>query len=453
MTVQAPAARLRMPWIAIAPWGAIAGLSCLVILTWQGLGLLSFLLGALFGVAALLAVAAYAPAALVVLAPALLPLDRLWIVYPWELIYLGLAVLVVLHGLFARPDWSRRLERVECANLLLVGWAGLSIFWSAESVHWALSVRRMMGGVIGLWLGLRLAHWVKRSVFESSLLAAALSLTLAALAHRQTIAQSQSRLLFNRAAATDLGWGTANYIATILLVLSPMLVELGLHSRQRWQRITAWPAIAVVAVYQVLNASRAAAVLFFGGVIAQYAAGPMRRRLAWILGLTALVAAVLMSPLSEVLLKRFTSPRDVGSMLVRVWYARAAWQRTVDNLPWGIGAGQGWTYPDHLQNVDPHDYWLAVSSELGVPGVLLWIVVLVLLWRRITAVARTPGWHGIGRGLQVAFWLSQLHTIVEPTFQGIHYQFIYFWVMGGYLGYHAVALKRPPLLAAERISR
>ena len=85
-------------------------------------------------------------------------------------------------------------------------------------------------------------------------------------------------------------------------------------------------------------------------------------------------------------------------------------------------------------------------------GVLLWLAVLVLLWRRISAVARTPGWEGMGRALQVSFWLGQLHTIVEPTFQGVQYQFVYFWVMGGYLGYHAVAVERASLRAPDSIS-
>jgi len=122
MTVQVPAARPRTPWIAIAPWAAIAALSCLVILAAQGMGLLSLLLAVLFGVAAALLIAAYAPAALVVLAPALLPPERLWIVFPWELAYLGLAAIVALHALYARPDWARRLERMRSRTCC--SWAG-----------------------------------------------------------------------------------------------------------------------------------------------------------------------------------------------------------------------------------------------------------------------------------------------------------------------------------------
>jgi hypothetical protein len=446
---------LRASWRVIAPWAAIVALSCLTIYVWQGLGwrsLPGMAFTALLGAALALAIVRVAPAALVVLAPLLLPLERLWVVFPWELVYLATAALVVLHVMIRRPAWAR-LERIELLNLLLVGWAAFSVFWSAHVMDWALSLRRLLGGAIALWLGLRLARWVKRPLFESGLLVGALSLTLAAIVRRQSSGLSEMRLRIDRASATDLGWGTANAIATILLVLSPVLVEVGLRSRKRWLRIAVWPALALVALYQILNASRAAAVLFFGGLMAQSLGHSVRRRATWAVGLLAVLAALLLSPLGEGLLFRFTSLRDLGSMVVRVWYWRAAWQRTLDSLPWGLGLGQGLTYPDSLQNIDPHDYWLVLSSELGPLGVALWIGVLIVLWRRIAQVARTPGWEGTGNALQVAFWLSQIHTLVEPTFQGVQYQFLYFWVMGGYLGYHAVAVERARGGAPASISR
>ena len=67
---------------------------------------------------------------------------------------------------------------------------------------------------------------------------------------------------------------------------------------------------------------------------------------------------------------------------------------------------------------------------------MLWLVVLVVQWRAIRELSRSPGWSGTGQSLQIAFWLAQLHTLVEPTFQGVQYQFIYFWMFAGYLGYH-----------------
>ena len=35
--------------------------------------------------------------------------------------------------------------------------------------------------------------------------------------------------------------------------------------------------------------------------------------------------------------------------------------------------------------------------------------------------------------------LGNLHTLVEPTFQGTQYQMLFFWVVGGALAYSAAA--------------
>jgi O-antigen ligase len=145
-----------------------------------------------------------------------------------------------------------------------------------------------------------------------------------------------------------------------------------------------------------------------------------------------------MSPSGQTLISRFTDLRELGGMTVRIWYWREAILRTREGFPFGIGLNQGYVHADKLGSMGTHDYWLDLSSELGVPGVLLWIVFLVVLWRRLRAITRTPGWEWEGRALQVAFWLNQFHTLVEPTFQSAPLQYLYFWVMGGYSGYHAV---------------
>jgi len=56
----------------------------------------------------------------------------------------------------------------------------------------------------------------------------------------------------------------------------------------------------------------------------------------------------------------------------------------------------------------------------------------------------------VGRALLIAFWLSQLHTLVEPTFQGLNYQYLYFWLMGGYLGYASFAAEPVPAAVISR---
>jgi len=273
---------------------------------------------------------------------------------------------------------------------------------------------------------------------------AAISLAMAALAKKASLGLSDEQAALRRSEATNLGWGAANYVATLLLLLSPVILEMARRGRGKL-RAPAWIAIGLIAYLQGVIASRAAGVLWAAGTALQLAGRRSRAGLVAILGSVVGVALFLASPLGQNIVFRFTNVQELGSMAVRVWYWRVAWQRVVDNFPWGMGLNQGWAYPDRLSNMDPHNYWLAMAFELGAPGLILWAGVLVLLWGRLRAMAADREFGDMGRALQITFWVGMLHTLVEPTFQGPQYQYLFFWIMGGWLGYFEIA-------TAERLS-
>jgi O-antigen ligase len=226
-----------------------------------------------------------------------------------------------------------------------------------------------------------------------------------------------------------------------MMLVTPLALAIAVESRGA-RRVAAWVTVLLVATLQLLIASRAAASLFLVGMLVQVAfmgeGGKARRRRGLIAaGLVAAVAGLLASPLGAGFLLRFTSLRELGSITIRIWYWREAWLRVVEHLPFGLGLGQGYAYPDKLQNIDPHNYWLVVGSELGVPGLLLWAAVLVITWRAVGRLGTAPEMRGRVFALRVAFVLAQLHTLVEPTFQGTQYQFLWFWLFGGYFAYSA----------------
>jgi len=446
-TPGAPPALRTLPAVGIT---LAASLVVIAVLGLGGLSLPGMAALAMIAVAGLAALTATAPQALLLIGPALIPLAVVGRVFPTEIVFLLFMSLAVLRMFEIRAPWALKLDAIEVANLALVSWAVFTGLWCSQRAGYFYGVHRLVLGALSLWLGFRLVRLVQRHWFEAGLVAMAASLTAATFRQRMSFGFSEKRLMLNRASATDLGWGTSNFIATLLLLLSPPLLEIALRSRNRTLRLIAWPTLAAIALLQVLIASRAATVLFVFGLLVQLGWG--RIRYGWLLLVAAAggLAGLLISPLGEGLLARFTNLRDLGSMVIRLWYWREAWQRTLDNLPWGIGLGEGVTYADKLQNIDPHDYWLAVSSELGIPGLVLWIIVLVLLYRRLVRVAHTPGWVSVGRALLIAFWLSQLHTLVEPTFQGLNYQYLYFWLMGGYLGYASFAAEPVPAAVISR---
>lgn len=426
-------------WPAWLPFAATALVPLLVLgvllgpgaQSLPGLGVLSVIGAALLGL-----LLATVPQVLVAVTPALLPLPGLWALFPFELVFAVLAFTVWLRGSQERLSWLWRLEPIEVANLLFILWSAFTGFWCFDAVWYAYGVRRMLLGFVAFWVAYRMPRFVSRPTFELGLLLGATTLALAAIAKRVSTGFSSHQAALRRSEATNLGWGAANYVATLLLLLSPLLLEAALHSRKRWLKLPSWPTLGLITVLQGIVASRAAGLLFAAGTIIQVFTTRGRQVITAIVIVLGFVG-FFVSPLGRGILLRFTSVRELGSMAVRVWYFRVAWQRIVEFFPWGMGLNQGWVFPDRLFGRDPHNYWLAIAGETGVPGLILWTAVLVLLWKRLRLMARDPAWHDVGRALMISFWLGQAHTLVEPTFQGPHYQFVFFWLMGGYLGYHA----------------
>jgi len=388
---------------------------------------------AVIGFAAGLALVVWRPSVLSTLVLALIGLPLFLYLSPSEILLYVVTLVVLLAGLRVRAPWLHRLQGIELANLLLVLWAGCTVFWMHDPLRYVLGMRRLIVGWIAFACAWRLASFVPRIYFEMGVVAAALSLSLATL-HRSIA----TGFTAGRTGGTDLGWGWANYIAALLLITVPLLVEFTVSGGERLLRRSPWVVLPLVFLVQSIIAARGALVMLVVGLAAQVVFMGRRTRVFALGVLVAGLAILFVGPFGSLIIHRFTSALELSSGAVRIWYAREGWRRTIEFFPWGMGINQGWTWPDKLYGLDAHNYWLMLSSELGVPGVLLWIVVLVLLVRGLWRMSRTPGWEGRGRALLIVFVMSQIHTMTEPNFQGPHYQLLYFWVMGGYLGYWAI---------------
>ena len=399
--------------------------------------------------AAFVAVVVLRPEWLFVITGALLFFPGKRTIFPFELTFGLLVFITVIEGIRRRDRDLLRLDRFEVFNLMFVLWAALTVFWCTDFRIYLHGMRRLLEGVLAFWTAFRLARFVPRRVFESSLLAMAFGLSISALIQyllRTGFGQHE----VDRASATNLGWGKANAIATMLLMLGPPILDMAFRAKSPVLRGLAWVSSGFTMVMQLMIASRAATILYVGALYSQLTVGRWRQRVFTALAVSVVVAAAMFTPSGQALLSRFTNLRELGGMVIRIWYAREAWNRTVAGFPLGIGLNQGQVQADKLGSVGTHDYWLDVSSELGVLGILLWIAFWVVLWLRIRTITRTAGWLWEGRALHISFWMSFIHACVEPTFGMAHYQFVFFWLFGGYLGYHAVGATREAEEKRER---
>jgi O-antigen ligase len=247
---------------------------------------------------------------------------------------------------------------------------------------------------------------------------------------------------FQRRSATDLGWGTSNYIAALLTVMLPTAIFCATSGGNPLARMIGWTALPLTAMVVTIAASRGGSLLVL--FVALFAIFRSKIK-PWIAipGGAVAVALLFTGPGAKLLLDRFTDVKDMASVVVRLWYWRVAWVRITDHFPFGLGLGGGYGYLDRLYTEDPHNYWLVLASEISLPGVLLWIFVLILLWRRISAMARDPRTQQAGHALQLTFWIAQFNTLFEPTFQGLHYHFLWYWIIGTYMGWAEQKRKEP----------
>jgi len=384
------------------------------------------------------------PQMVVVLIPAALAAPMTVYTYPWEIALCLLLLVLVVEGRRRGADWLVRFSPLEAALALFTLLALASAFWAFDARTYLIHARRVLLGMGTLWAASRLPAVAGRGWFEAGVLGSALSIAIAGLARWATSGYTAEEALIRRPEATNLGWGTANFLATLMMLATPIVLNIAVESRGA-RRLAAWFTVLLVGTLQMLIASRAGATLFLIGVLVQVASFGRRTR-GFAIALAVAIVGVLASPLGTGFLERFTSLRELGSITIRIWYWREAWRRLVDHLPFGLGLGQGYAFDDHLHDIDPHNYWLVVGSELGVPGLVLWTAVLVLMWRAIGRLGRAPGQRGRVFALRLAFVLGQLHTLVEPTFQGTQYQFLWFWLFGGCLAY---GLAPAPPVASE----
>jgi O-antigen ligase len=208
------------------------------------------------------------------------------------------------------------------------------------------------------------------------------------------------------------------------------------------------PPLTVLLI--AVAASRGGALMIVGIILFML----FRTRVkGWVRYLSAAVMLALMSvgPGAELLLGRFTDVRDMLSIVVRFMYFREAWHRTLDHWPIGMGLGDALNYHDRLNGEDAHNYWLMLASELGLIGLVLWIGVLIVLYRRILRMLQNPETRLIGQAIQLTFWIAMVNCLFEPTFNGLQYQFTWYWIVGLYLGWmEQLSGRYPPPMTGSR---
>lgn len=425
-----PAARGILAPLLIAVTGAAAAAS-----TFSAGAPWNLVAPILIGAGALAAGLLLVPALMVAMIPALMPTPQFARVFAHEVALFLAAAAVILAGFCGQRHRLWRLDRLELLVAVLLLWGIFTFFWVRDPWWYTFAIRKVGIGLIALWTARRLARWVSGENFRLGIVAGVLVIGGVTTLKAYSEGAIDAVGYVSRRDVTDIGWGTSNYIAAILALMVPIGLYVGVYDRRWVVRLLGWASVLLSTVVAGIAASRGGALLLVVTITLYLLRGRIKRRAVLALAALAMIASgLLATPAGVRFVERFTDPKELSSIVVRLVVWREGWNRLVDHFPWGMGFGQGYGFTDRLATEDPHNYWLVVGSELGVPGLLLWAGALLATWMAIRRLSRDPATKDQASTLRFTFVIAQVNCLFEPTFSGLHYLFLYFWIVGFSLG-------------------
>jgi O-antigen ligase len=168
----------------------------------------------------------------------------------------------------------------------------------------------------------------------------------------------------------------------------PLALSLAAGSRSPLVRTALLGAAALVAIGVILSFSKGSWVAAFAGLAIAALLAPYRLRGRSLVAVLAIVLSALLVPqirrVPELVLSRWTSAASVISNQERLKYAVVGFALIREHPLGGVGLEQfGRAYREETGNAegpeDPHNAYLLIASELGMPALALYLVFLGVL--------------------------------------------------------------------------
>jgi len=231
-----------------------------------------------------------------------------------------------------------------------------------------------------------------------------------------------------------------NYYAMSLLAMMPMIWTVVAHKPLR-VRLLGLLAMALPLVMIIRTGSRASFVAFGAMLVVLFFLSSLTSRIV-IAGLGAVAFVILVAFVPNTLRGRLDSGASKDSASARGTLLETGIALTLDNPIFGVGPGnfaetvveEGRSQGIEWAPLGPHNAYTQISSETGIPGILLFLLLLGFSFRNVVSVLRQsaskgatpdPEIYQLARGLL----LSLTGTCAFIFFLGEAYNsVIYFWL-------------------------
>lgn len=258
------------------------------------------------------------------------------------------------------------------------------------------------------------------------------------------------------AAAYRPGWvtGDPNYYSLSALLCLPLSYYLLAGCRAQWQRWICVGSIAITLPALILAASRGALVGLAVG-LAMIAVRSSRRARTLTALVVILAPALLLAPSSP--LQRLLNPTraDLISTDARAGHWAAALEMIREHWLLGVGAGNfkslapAFGLQEKIQPHIAHNTYLEIAAEMGLPGLILFGLVIAYAFGTLRRVARRtkatgPALvHAASQGIQTAL----ASYLVSAVFLSAQYQKLFWLIVFVTMCLPDLAMKALPVAA------
>ena len=244
--------------------------------------------------------------------------------------------------------------------------------------------------------------------------------------------------------AVDIGglFGNPNDMALHLVTILPIAIALGVGTRNIFLRMVYFLMATFFAMGIVVTSSRGGFLgLLAVSAILAWKIGRKYRVRVTLISLVVGAVGIIVAPgnyAKRLLSIFFLNLDESGSGLQRSVMLKRSILVTIRN-PWGIGIGN---FPVvGLRNLDTHNAFTQISSEIGILGLLLYLLFLIIPIRKLGAIERKLfaderlGWtYYVSIGLQA----SIVGYMVSSFFLSVAYNWYIYYLIAYAVGFRRI---------------
>ena len=244
--------------------------------------------------------------------------------------------------------------------------------------------------------------------------------------------------LFFKKNLLTLGWGRSNYLAAFFVIIIPLSIGYMLYTKSKKLKIFIIFTLIFMSFAIILTLSRGGILALILALVILFARVLKARTfIPFLIVLLIITLIILLNPLTYVLFNRISSIETSNSYFSRLNFYVDVWNTFLKHPITGVGFGNLGYYAMFVlpasDSPSAHNIVLGALGEVGIIGSILYFLVFGLLLKNVYFGFRAEKDESL-KILRWSFFAALLggvlHALVEPTFEGLQFEII-FWSLAG----------------------